>query len=83
MLSFKIQTLLLRETMPVLRGSDPQRTSFILLYNTCSSVCNYSYTEKKALFYDSLLYIPSLSKDLYINEINNILNLMKIFVILC
>ena len=30
-------------------GCDPQRTSFILIYDTCSCVNNYSYTKEKGI----------------------------------
>ena len=31
------------------KGCDPQRTRFILMYDTCSSVGNYSYTKEKGI----------------------------------
>ena len=50
MLSFEGGTLLLRETVTVqVEGCDPQRTSFILMYDTCSCVGNYTCPKQNGI----------------------------------
>ena len=52
MLSFEGGTLLLRETVIMeTYGCDPQRTSFILMYDTYSCVCYYTCPKENGIIF--------------------------------
>ena len=64
MLSFEGGTLLLRERGTMWRSRDVilRKNRFILMYDTCSCVGNYSFTKEKYITFWLILVLPDLKE---------------------